>query len=252
MEAYKYRQILLALREEYLKNEKQLQALKKYISIQSDKELEEFYFGIAVQGNDKYIEMELRHKQSMILKLIESLSNTIVKKSNTITTNIAHELNGEKRYITMPNTETYKVNDMNEFMIAADRIMGNEFTQNITTPKICVPETKFALRAIPSGIVADTGDYSAFYTPARLLYTSYNDSIELTVYDDPLYLEQAENIFNAEIPADALSEYHRRIIDNSEVANKELGIQGLAITKVPQVFKIDDSDKDITVLRRVK
>ena len=251
MESYKYRQILLALREEYKKNEKELQALKKYICLTSDKELQDFYFGISAQGMDKFIELELKHKQSMILKLIESLQNTIVKKSNTITTQISLEYNGEKRYIVRPDSTDYAINDMNSFMADADRVLGNKFTQNITTSKIRVPETKFSIRTVPSGIIADTGDYSAFYTPSRLVYKSVDDSIDLTVYDDPLYLEQADYIFNTEIPAKDLPKFHRDIIDNSKVADKKIGIQGLSLTKVPQTFQLEDTD-DMVVLRRVK
>ena len=253
MQSYTYKEILLGLREEYLKNQQRLDALKKYVSLDNKKEYEEYGFFVFNDGKDKYVELALRQRQSVIVKLIETLSNKIIGESDKKTTCIAHEFNGEMRYMTFPNSKNYSINDMNSLMADADRVLGSEFVQKIATGKKYFEDDDYAFKLSPSNILVDTGYHKADYPPARFLYTPDHDILTIIAYDDPLYIEHVNNVFGYEIPADVLTEYHREIIDNSEDKDKALSITGLSLSRVPQVFKFrENKEENEIVLRRAK
>ena len=252
MQSYTYKQVLLGLREEYLKNQKRLDALKNYVNLAEKKEYEEFDFYVFNEGRDKYIELVLRERQSMIVKIIESLSNKIVGEEGKKTTAIAHEYNGEKRFLTVPTTNNYSINDMNAIMADADRILGSEFVQSIAVPKINVNDKDFYFRLSPSNIVVSTGEKNADYVPARFLYTPASDRLSIIAYDDPLYMEHINNVFSFKIPAEIFSDYHRTILDASKNKDKDLSIQGLSLSKIPQLFDITEPDDKSVLLKRVK
>lgn len=251
MEAYSYKQILLSLREEYLKNQKRLNALKKYISLDTKKQFEEYDFYVFNEGRDKYLELALTERQSAIVKLIESISNKIVGDDEKKTINIAHEFNGEMRYLTIPNSKNYSINDFNSLMADADKILGCEFVQKISNPRIRLEDKDFILKINPANIAITTGEHIVDYVPARLLYTPTNDQLSIIAFDDPLYMEHINNIFNRRIPAELLGEYHRSIIEKSESKDKELSIQGVSLSKVPQYYNVIEG-KNSVLLKRVR
>ena len=251
MESYTYKQILLSLREEYLKNQKRLNALKKYIQLDQSKKYDEYDFYAFCDGQDKYIELALRERQSVIVKIIETLSNKIIGDGDKITTNIAHEYNGEKRYLTLPNSKIFSVNDLNSLMADADRILGTEFVQKVTS-RIILDDKDYKLKISPSNIAVETGEGTIEYVPARFLYTPSSDQLSIMAYDDPLYLEHINNVFNTKISADLLSDYHRSIIDASTSKDKDISIQGVSMSKIPQLFDIVEQEDNSVLLKRVR
>ena len=260
MAKYLIKDVLLALRQEYINNQNKLKELKKYITLldksvvgTSFTEYSRDYTKKLVEEQCKYIELELIKDESAFQKLkdlikIRSKRVQGVKPKKVI--QLSHELDGEKRFVIVPNEETYKINDLNRFYNATDKIIGSQFMQNIYTPVIEIPNSKMEVSFNESGMTIKANE-TPNHSLSSIDYVAKNDQIQLTPHHEFLYPDQVDELFHTEVGIDNLPDYHKEIITNSSESKKDFRIKGIIDSTNTQRFEIQDDDNKVT-LRRIK
>lgn len=254
MEYYRLREVILGLRNEYKKNEERLEALKKYIIVNDDVTLDEFDFYSFANDKNKYIELIIRAKQSFIVSLLERLQNKLIKKDNMRQIPISRGYNEDYNYLVLPEEVIYRIDQDKECDLysEADKLLRNEFITNVTGRKIYVPEADLNLSISPSGIIARTEHHETSYPPAGFIYSAKGDRMLITAYEDYLYNEHINNIFNIRIPSDNFNKTTREIIESNPNIYKELVLEGAEATKNSQMFKMEDINSTTVGLKRTK
>ena len=250
MEKYTLKQIIFALREVYLENEKQLEELKKYITIKTDQKLDKFDFYSYSSNNKKVLELELREQQGFIIRFLEQLSDLELYKQPIKTIEIAHELNGEKKYIKMPISDIYEINDHNRLYNYAHRVLDSRFAKNINIPEFIFNDINFECNT--TGIRTNINSKNGI-KPGSIIYNSKKDIITLQPELFDLYYNNVIDLFNSEVPVDNFSDYHREIIEGSQDNHKRLLIDGLdSYSTKEQNFDIRVDEDDIISSKKQK
>jgi len=248
MEAYNLRQVLLAFRKEYLANKNQLLALKEYIQV-IGKNIKDYNFFQYQEEMNKYIEMELERNESVIKKLYGYVKNRTTKDHKK-QIQISHELDGEKRFLVLPESDTYKINDskLNHFYYDVDAILGSQFTQGIKTPELLSNDSLITMRFDEGGItfVAKNGRE---YPATSIIYDGHLDRVLITPHHETIYPDQVSCLFNAPFNETSFPEYHRSILESSTELNKDFNIKGLSDTISTQMYKVVDSNEQVLLKR---
>ena len=190
---YTLREVILGLKDEYQKNEKTLEGLKKYINVTTDKELSEFAFYSYNFKDSKYIQLLLEEKQSRIIKTLNNIKN-----------------------------------------------------------RLTLADERLVLETNPERIIATTLPGRIDYPSAGVIYSSKLNQLIITGYDEELFNDHLDKIFNIRINQDFFNAYQRRMIDNNPNARKKLVITGNSATRASQYFSFDNQDDETVVLRRIK
>lgn len=247
MKKYTIKQILFGLREVYKENEKELERLKKYVHPDENIKLKEMDLYSYVKKGDGYLQLNIKAQQSLIVQLLESLTNRKVHDDNSKTIEIAHNIKGNHDYVILPKSEIYKV-DLEELCKEAYNLLENDFNKNINIRRFEDKENRIDLEANTTGMIIHTGDHGK-YPASGIIYNAKSDNILVTPYFQNLFPNEAIEILNIEIPEDKLPEYHRNVIENNNVQDKRVIINGLTMSTSTHFFDIIDTDDTITLLR---
>ena len=251
MRSFKLQTLILALRNEYKENQLKLEALKQYIELPDEKKVKSLDVYNYVQNNNKIIEFEIIKKQSIIINMINLLTDNHNKYTRKI--EIAHEKDGKHKYIVLPKNEA-TINDLEELAKEAYAILEDRFINNIYMPTTYFDDAKMEIRTSPNRIYTHTDVLIEKYLPTSLEYSTKSDSIIVTSDDDPIHTQEMKNILNAELPIDSFPKYHQNRINNylENHKEKEIIIDGLKCNKDTQTFSINDSFEDEVLLTKTK
>jgi hypothetical protein len=250
MDYYTLSQIILALRDEYKKNELLLEDLKKYTILPDFKTIDDIeYYGYN-DGNKYYLELSLNARQNAIMQTLTNIYNKIVGNTKKVFP-ISKQYNNDKRYMVFPDYHTQYLNEIN-FMLhhKVDEVLGTKFSRHIATDAIFESDSNLDIKFNQSGITSHVDYLFDAYPPAGIIYRGKDDSMIVTAYEEFLYLDSFNNIINAKIKKSSLPLYHQSIIDKHK--NKELLVEGLSITRASQHFEFDDVEENTVLLRRKK
>ena len=253
MQYYKFKQIILGLRNEYKKNEKALEDLKNYLPGEEE-DIKNYNFYSFKHNNDRYVQLLLEKKQSMILKLLSYIQNMIItsNKSRVITIEKGIK-NGDKKLI-VPNDDIDSLSDTerNSFYQAVNNILSSEFFESLTDTHIKQKEDWFRLDISPEKIIGTTIGGTIVYPPTGVIYSSKLDQMIITAYEEEIMLEELYNIFNINLDKSLFNKGQREIIESSPDFNKELVVNGSTLTRNSQFFSFEDEDDKTVVLQRKK
>ncbi len=254
MSYYTLREVILGLKDEYQKNEKTLEGLKKYINVTTDKELSEFAFYSYNFKDSKYIQLLLEEKQNRIIKTLNNIKNRLANTKTTKETPVSRESQKQYKYLVLPTNKLYETTGGdfdNSFYNAVDKILSDTFHRNIDG-KIELADERLVLETNPERIIATTLPGRIDYPSAGIIYSSKLNQLIITGYDEELFNDHLDNIFNIRINQDFFNAYQRRMIDSNPNSRKKLVITGNSATRNSQYFSFDDQDDETVVLRRIK
>ncbi len=254
MNYYTLKQIILGLRDEYKKNQSLLSELKQYITLKKDERIQDFGFYPYNYHQDKYIELVIEEKLTLIEKLLNHIYRTIVKGEEKVITPVSHELSGEKRYVVLPKDVRLGLDDdrLNEFYSNVDKILGSEFIQKIANGKATLPNAKADIKIFPGGISSYNNYLFELYPPTGIKYNAADDELIVTAYEDPVFSEHLDNILNIRVPKDKFNKEQRYIIDNNPNTEMNVVFHGNTATRVPQYFDIEEENSNTIAFVRNK
>ena len=255
---YTFKELIMGSRSEYLKNQEYLKLLKQ-ISIAYDKGIKDYYFLIE-KNTDNIPESKCKFIKELrtLEELIEYIQNKYRKyrEDETITTCLKNN-NGD--YIIKSNEgQAIRINNHNKekFNEIVNKIFTSDFINKLNFMNYYERKNFYynLIRISENEIYLEKNDNEEsnpkFYFNA--LYNAKKDAIFMQCYK---YYEVNEDlidyILKFRIPADILSEYHKKIIDNNNDTNKNIKIEiedyGLKRAKL-----IIEDNKDLITLRKVK
>lgn len=235
---YRVEQVIFALRKEYLEIERQLEELKKYVTINNNVESFKFHFA----SNPCRIILLLKERKRLIDKIMIKLGYYIYGKYNfDVTSDIENIYYIRKK-------EACIISNPQKLQKEIMSIVQIGFNQNITAnnnKSIPCNENEYNTIFIDTYGININGTYGGY---PWFNYNSHRDEILIEDRYDIITEEDIYNILNLTIDGSYLNDYHHNIIDNHE--RKEIEIETLPEDKRVK-FKIIEEPKKL-ILRPQK
>ncbi len=242
---YSYKDVLFALREEYLKNEEVLEGLKKLVSLKKDKSSINFH--LEKEDENKWVDLfyEVKSKQNFIRRLIDRYTGI---DRSIDTGKMAKTPNGE--YI--GDTKSFYVEENEEFDNLFSSLLNNQFVINTFNTKIDNNE-EFAnidrnLSIYPDRIVTykrvDTDITSSVYDP-KIDRVSFTKNKKGKMSYDEMY-----SLLELEIPKENMPEELKLLIESSDTFGKNAYIYDNDDKKNRKEFVPVDEGKRLVLLRK--
>ena len=242
---YTFKHVIFGLREEYLKIEKELNELKKYVDVSN--EVSDYHFTIvSLMYNDpSVVQLVLNKKQNLIEKILVNmgLSTGIYK---------AYELTDEvKDTYYYKNKQFCSINNPDELSKRIKEIVETEFSENILANKhssIPCLENKnnsFLITASSMDIFPGNDSSDPWFS-----YWPRNDEFEVTHSKKIITPDNINKLLNLSLNSSYLNDYHRNILDNYE--EKDLDIYDFAKKDIVKLDIIEEPKKLILKPKNIK
>ncbi len=251
-ESYTFSEIVFGLREEYQKNQKLLEELKKYIIVEG-KDNNDYVLKTKLLKKIKLINLEINNKQSKLMKIIEYILFEYL--------DIIRENNYEPCYITKKDDNKYtfikdntvisnkkyniEITDNKTFTDIADTILQSKIINNSH-----IELNPFQSIDINSNEICMYGRFDAINSNAfpTIKYNPTSDTIiALLYYNVPITI--IEKFFNTTIPKNLIADDYRKIIDNN-LENKN--IKEIKTNNKNSELNIYETNKGIVLTKKRK
>lgn len=197
--SYSYIEILIGLREEYLKNEFELEKLKQYTKL-ADEKIDDYYFRYV----DSHLILDRDIKKSKLEKLMEFIN--IDKIDLTMIDKCEKDSNGN--YVVKKGV--YKIPtilNQNAFNEQVDKILKSSFLENSTQRAVPISDGNISFTT--SGIYMNRNNYHN-----RCNYQSRNDIIQVqsssTITDYILF-----DLLSSQISSSSLNDWQQEVIEKN-------------------------------------
>ena len=245
---YTVKQVIFALREEYLKVRKELENLKKYITIDSKIKQSEFYY-LNYNGHpDGYnVIISLYLKMNIIQKVISRLTNP-----NSMPSYYEVYRDSNPNTISFENIPYVTINDKEGLLKACQALVENEFVKNINL----LGPYKVLNQNSPLAILGNNerGINTDYCTPLDIGYRMDYDRLEVTgsnlknrfvVTPDIIY-----NLLNLKVNNTNFNDYYKKVIENYQ--DKPILVNGSQIIKYSGEYQILDEQERLVLIPKNK
>ena len=210
--AYTLKQILFALRKEYIEVEKQLKELEKYVTITGD--IDDISFHIHDFNVPKTIDMYLRKKQTILDKIRETIGLTGIYTRGVAFWMVPSEI---EQACYWKRKKVCSVTDLDGFTKDIKNIIESDFVKNTILDVMC-ENNHFELNINAWGtILYDKEQYFS-----TINYSSKDNVLSVERKKDIITPDYIYNLFNIEFGCERFNDYYKGIIDNYE--EKEIDI----------------------------
>lgn len=229
---YTLKQVLFALRKEYVEVQKQLNELNKYVSASNKVKSCNFY----LRGNPCNVYLYLEKKKNLLEK-IGFLAIPYIYESE-LDHNVSEKIEKEYYYY---NKEMCSITDTEKLKETAKKIIHTDFAKNIVENKgINMPcvEKEFSFFSIRTGDMTLINGINAERPFFR--YFAPKDILQL-INEKRITCDDIFNILNIKLNGNCLSEYYYNILDNYE--EKAIEIDDKFNSKVADIEIIEEPKK---------
>lgn len=235
---YTFKQVLFGLREEYIKVEKELKELEKYVDV--NKNIIDYYFGIS--GEPCRLSLNLIEKFNWLERI---LGMQRVQIGNDVSYNVTEKV----KYVYYHNNKPIcLINNPDELSIRIKQIIGTDFFRNIVANNyVSIPCLENDYNSLL--VAADSMDvfHGKNQQDPHFNYWPRKDEfvvlhLEKTITPDDIY-----RLLNLSLDGSYLNDYHRNILDNYE--EKEIDILDFA-SKGTFKLGVIESPKKLVLTRR--
>lgn len=233
---YSFKQILFALREEYLEVEKKLKELENYVNITGD--IDDISFYIHDFNVPETIDMYLRKKQTLLDKIREVIGLSGIYTRGVAFWMVPKEIEAACYW---KRKKVCSITDLEGFTKSINDIIKSDFVKNIRLyPSI--KKGNFDLDTNAFGIsLLESGTNRFIYNPKKDVINVESEQSIIT----PNYVK---DLFNIKFDSDSFSDYHKGIIDNYE--EKEISIADDFDSNNSQLEIIDEPKKLILIPKK--
>ena len=206
------KQILFALRNEYIEVEKQLKQLEDYVNITGD--IDDISFHIHDFNKPKTIDMYLRKRQTVLDKIREALGLSGIYTRGVSFWMVPKELH-EASY--WKGKRLCSINDLDAFTEDINSIIESDFVRNINMDLFDI-NNNFFIDANVRGVAM----HKRGTTNAPIDYYSNEDVLTIKCNGKIITPKYIEDLLSVEFLRDNFSDYYQDIIDNYN--EKEISI----------------------------
>lgn len=215
MQKYTYKEILIGLREEYLKNQAILNKLKTLVNVYPKEKINDYKFHLGI-NNDKtelmfYIETKKKFLENIMDFINEENANHLFKTPVFWNNNGKYSIGINEFYASIKDSNNL------EFDTLVKKLINSNFSNNIYLDHAIESINGHVnfLNITPSGINVISPEYELFYLSLEDRLVLVNDTKSL----DYNILTKA---MNSSYPSDKFNDYHREIIENTPNLDKDL------------------------------
>lgn len=238
---YTFKHVIFGLREEYLKIEKELRELEKYVDV--NKNIIDYYFGIF--GNPCELSLNLSKKLNWFERI---LGLERIRIGNGLSYNVTEKV---KYVYCRKNKPICLINNPDELSIRIKQIVGTDFFKKIIANNHgsipCLENDHNSLLISSGGMWIfrgqNTTDPYFNYWPRKDEFDALN--LEKAITPDDIY-----RLLNLRLDGSYLNDYHRNILDNFE--EKELDIYDFALKGCFKLDIIEEPKKLILKPKNIK
>lgn len=209
---YSLKQILFALRQEYIEVEKKLKELEKYVNITG--EIDDISFHIHDFNVPKTIDMYLRKKQTILDRIRETLGLTGIYTRGVAFWMVPSEI---EQACYWKRKKVCSITDLDGFTKDIKEIVESDFVKNTILDVIC-ENNNFDLNINARGISL----YDKEECFSTIDYYSKDNVLSVESKKDIITPDYIYNLFNIEFGRERFNDYYKGIIDNYE--EKEIDI----------------------------
>lgn len=214
---YYLREIILGLREEYLKNKISLENLKKHIII-DDKKINNIDFKIFKDKENRLsLFCYLEKRQNVINKLFNSLNN--IDDMGYII-----EILKDSEYYGIKPMEGIKVDNLLEFRKESEKIINSDFNKNIQLQLFDLMSADRNYDLLINAHKIEVKCYNKLVSD--ISYLQNKDVITVSAVsvgkNSNISIHRALNL---EVPKDLLNDYYIDLIDSTPIAFKNVYIE---------------------------
>lgn len=210
---YTFKHVIFALRKEYLAIEKQLQELKKYVSVSDN--VQDYYFHIA--GDPCQLFLFLYKRKNLLEKMQVMLGTYIYGKNNYNVTDgiLSTYLDSKKEIATIDNLD--EVNDKIKQIVESDFFKSIVANHHVSIP--CIENNTNSLLIAPFGIELLNGINNSY---PHFDYCAYDDSISVRNMGKPVCFDDIFDILSLRLDSKFLNDYHCHVLEEYE--DKEIQV----------------------------
>ena len=209
---YTLKQILFALRKEYIEVEKKLKELEKYINITGD--IDDISFYIHDFNVPKTIDIYLRKKQTILDKIRETIGLSGIYTRGVAFWMVPSEI---EQACYWKRKKVCSVTDLDGFTKDIKNIIDSDFVKNTILDVMC-ENNHLELNITAWGI----GLYDKEQFFSTINYSSKDNVLSVERKKDIITPDYIYNLFNIEFGCERFNDYYKGIIDNYE--EKEIDI----------------------------
>lgn len=226
---YTFKHVIFGLREEYLKIEKELNELKKYVD--ASNEVSDYHFSISggMYNNPCVMQLVLTKRKNLLEKILGKMKLLMeVYKSYEVTDEV-------KNAYYYKNKQFCSINNQDELSKRIKEIVETDFFGNIVANRhVFIPclENKDNSLLITAGRI-DVFHGRNLFDP-HFSYWSKNDEFAVMHLKKIITPDDINKLLNLSLNGSYLNDYHRNILDNYD--DKEIEIDDFALKGC---FKLD-------------
>lgn len=209
---YTTKQILFALRKEYIEVEKKLKELQKYVNITG--KIDDISFHIHDFNVPKTIDMYLRKKQTILDRIRETLGLTGIYTRGVAFWMVPSEI---EQACYWKRKKVCSITDLDGFTKDIKDIVESDFVKNTILDVVC-ENNNFTLNINARG----TSLYDKEEYFSTIDYHSKDDILSVERKKGIITPNYIYDLFNTELGREKFNDYYKGIIDNYE--EKEINI----------------------------
>ena len=209
---YKLKQVLFALRKEYIEVERKLRELEKYVNVMGT--VDDISFKIHDFNDSKTIDMYLKKKQTIIDKIREAIGLPGIYTRGVAFWMVPEEVDAAYYW---KKDKVCSVTDLDSFSKDIDKILQSDFVKNVKA-NIMSKKEDFLLENNVRGI--DLIKKENKFTPVS--FSSNEGCIDIKREEYRITPNYINALFNVEFKKDNFNDYYRDIIDGYE--DKEIKV----------------------------
>ena len=209
---YKLRQILFALRKEYIEVERKLRELEKYVNVIDD--IDDISFKIHDFNDSKNIDMYLTKKQTIIDKIREVIGLPGIYTRGVAFWMVPEEIDAAYYW---KKDKVCSITDLDDFSKSINEILESDFVKNVKA-NITSKKEDFLLKNNAGGINLVKKENN--FVPVS--YSSDDRCINIKRNESRITSNYINALFNIEFKKDNFNDYYRDIIDGYE--DKEIKV----------------------------
>ena len=244
-------ELILGLQEEYIENEKRIKELvDKYVDIELDG-IDSTYSYIKKDGIDYYFILELRKRQSLLMKLIQNFTNTFTNDFYQNRSEL-YNIDGERKdYFLCNDLDLISISNSDSFLDNIHTLMLNDFNTALDDSYKRIESEDISIKLGHEGIFTFTGDKKQFAPRTGIDYVANQNQLRLTDYYNSTCEKGIKKVLDSRIPADLVDARLQDIILANPDFSLPIEIEGFSHSKAHQYFKLE-KQKDVVLARRVK
>lgn len=242
---YTFKHVIFGLREEYLKIEKELNELKKYVDVSRD--VSDYHFSIAggMYNNPCVMQLVLTKRKNLIEKILGKMKLLMgVYKSYELTNEV-------KNAYYYKNKQFCSINNQDELSKGIKEIVETDFFENIVANRhVSIP----CLENKDNSLLITAGRIDVFHgnnlLDPHFSYWSRNDEFEVMHLERIITPDDIDKLLNLSLNSSYLNDYHRNILDNYE--EKEIDVCDFAEKGCFKLNIIEEPKKLILKPKNIK